>query len=65
MKVVVQQLAEQDLQEASAWYNSKAPNLGKDFLKEVKSTLVKLVQFPTAHSFYYKNLRRVIINRFL
>lgn len=64
MKIVVQRLAEQDLREASAWYDSKAPNFGKDFLKEAKLTLEKLVQFPTAHSFYYKNLRRVMINRF-
>jgi len=63
-KIVVKKLAEQDVLNASSWYESIAPTLGKDFFNEFYQTLIKLEIAPERYPFYYKNLRRVMLCRF-
>ena len=52
--------AEQDLSEASAWYEAKQFGLGVDFLLEVERTLARIERSPLGYRKVHGELRRAI-----
>ncbi|MBX9577835.1 MAG: type II toxin-antitoxin system RelE/ParE family toxin [Chthoniobacterales bacterium] len=63
-RIILRQLAEQDLFEASSWYKTKEPTLGADFLATFERLLTRLEDHSKVSSRYYKNFRRVMLPRF-
>jgi toxin ParE1/3/4 len=62
--IIIRPAAEDDLDEASAWYESKQPGLGRRFLAAVDETLAKLESWPDFGIVVHKTLRRASICRF-
>ena len=56
--------AEQDLADASVWYEKQRQGLGHDFLDEVLTMLSNIAETPLAYPDIYRNTRRAVIHRF-
>jgi plasmid stabilization system protein ParE len=56
--------AQEELEEAAAYYDSQRPGLGAQFLEEVKHTIERIQQYPQAWSHISKRTRRCLTNRF-
>ena len=56
--------AEREMAQAAQYYNSKAPNLGAEFLQEVKKTVKRLEADPEAAQKVRGYVRRRLIRRF-
>lgn len=56
--------AEKDLEKSAKWYEEQRENLGFDFLDEVDKKCHIIQQDPLIYEEAYKNLRRVVVNRF-
>jgi plasmid stabilization system protein ParE len=63
-QLIIRPAADEDLEEASAWYEKKQPGLGKRFLSSVDATLEKLRQRPDFGIIVHKQLRRANVKRF-
>ncbi len=46
------------------YYEEKSPSLGREFSKEIYSTIQRMLQFPRAWPKISQNCRRCIIKRF-
>ena len=62
--LVVNPLAEDDLAEASAWYDGRQVGLGGDFLLCVREMFELILRSPELHSKVFKDLRLAKIRRF-
>ena len=56
--------AEREMAQAAQYYNSKVPNLGADFLREVKNAIKRLEADPEASQTVRGDVRRRLIRRF-
>ncbi len=56
--------AEQDLQEATNWYEQQRPGLGSEFLDEVLRTFNKISEQPALYPVLYRNTHRALTQRF-
>ena len=56
--------AEKDLEESAKWYEQQRVNLGFDFLDEVDKKCKIIKNDPLIYEEVYKNLRRVMVDRF-
>lgn len=56
--------AEKDLHDASDWYKTRAPGLGKEFLDRVDEALETISQFPHASAVVHRDVRRHLLERF-
>jgi plasmid stabilization system protein ParE len=56
--------AEEDLADASAWYEEQRQGLGHEFLDEVLTMLLSIAEAPLVYPDIYRNTRRAIIHRF-
>jgi plasmid stabilization system protein ParE len=56
--------AEREMAQAAQYYNSKVPNLGAEFLHEVKKSVKKLEADPEAAQKVRGDVRRRLILRF-
>jgi plasmid stabilization system protein ParE len=64
MKVRFLTLAQQELDDAVAWYNEQAAGLGYDFLDEVDRAVRRTVAFPMSCPEIEPGLRRCLLARF-
>lgn len=64
MAVVVRPLAEADLDEAFAWYESRSVSLGVDFLRAVDACFDAIAAAPLAYPVVYRGTRRALLRRF-
>ena len=53
-----------ELIRAAAWYESKRPSLGTEFIAEIDRCLALAAQQPLIYAVIYKGLRRVTTKRF-
>lgn len=56
--------AEEELTQAFEWYESQRKGLGHDFLLCVEVGLARLSRNPEIYGKVYKDIRRVLIDRF-
>lgn len=56
--------ADRDLEEAALYYENCSAGLGMDFLNEYTATLYRILDSPETYAIYYKNFRRIMLNRF-
>ena len=57
-------VAQQEFDEAIAYYNAQSPGLGDEFLLEVIAGLHRIKSFPKAWHPYTSNTRRCLTRRF-
>lgn len=62
--VIFHPLAEQELIDATAYYEKQKPGLGLEFLGEVEDSVNFLVLYPEAGSKVGVSVRRVILPKF-
>ncbi len=63
-QVRVRPEAEEDLEEAAAWYEQQRLGLGNDFLDEVLRTFSKISAQPAAYPVLHRDTRRALTLRF-
>ena len=63
-KVIIEDLAQLDLQEAYEWYEKKKTGLGEEFLDEFEETIKKIERNPFHASYYHKQSRSAALERF-
>ncbi|SFI78019.1 type II toxin-antitoxin system RelE/ParE family toxin [Planctomicrobium piriforme] len=56
--------AEEDLDAAYAWYESRRRGLGEEFLSCIDACIQRIQRMPEAYPRFYENFRRVIVRRF-
>jgi plasmid stabilization system protein ParE len=64
MKIELLSIAKQELEDASAYYNSQQKGLGSRYKSEVKSTLKRISIFPTAYMEVKSEIRRCVMHTF-
>ncbi len=55
---------EQDLAEASAWYESRRAGLGEESLSCVDACIAAILRMPQTQAVVYKQYRRGLVRRF-
>ena len=56
--------AEEDLEEAAAYYESREPGLGAAFLNEYSDGIDRILAFPESHTQLSQDVRRILLKRF-
>jgi plasmid stabilization system protein ParE len=64
MKIRFLTLAQQELDDAVAWYESQQPGLGLQFLNEIDRTIKRIVIYPKSCAEIEDGIRRCLIKRF-
>jgi plasmid stabilization system protein ParE len=64
LQIRIQPLAEQDVRETYAWYNSRRENLGSEFLESLEVCLDRIAQNPKSYQVVHKHVRRALLRRF-
>ena len=64
LQVKFSKAARSEFIEAAAWYESKQPSLGIEFIAEIDRCLALAAQQPLIYAVVYKGLRRVTTKRF-
>jgi plasmid stabilization system protein ParE len=62
--VRVRRRAELDIDEAYAWYESRAEGLGEAFLRAVEACFARIERLPEAHVAAHGRVRRARLRRF-
>ncbi len=62
--IIIRPLAENDIKEASIWYNKTRGGLGDEFLLAVEAKLYQIRRNPKGYQSIYKAVRRVLTDRF-
>jgi toxin ParE1/3/4 len=65
-RLIVRPEAEVDIADAAAWYDSREPGLGLEFLAEVRSAIGRALQSPESFMCVRRNptVRRILTRRF-
>lgn len=63
-ELIIAPEVEQDLAEASGWYESRRPGLGDEFLSCVDACIAAIVRMPETQAVVYKQYRRALVRRF-
>ncbi len=63
-QVRVRPEAEEDLEEAAAWYEQQRLGLGGEFLDEVLGTFRKMSEQPASYPVLHRDTRRALTLRF-
>jgi len=62
--LLIAEEAEQDMDDAYAWYERQRAGLGEEFLSCVNASINAICRSPEMHAAVYKNYRRKLIRRF-
>lgn len=57
-------MAEQELNEATAYYSAENPTLGRSFLDDIEYALGQILCFPEAAPLVNQSVRRKLLRRF-
>jgi len=63
-ELVLAPLAELDIAEAYAWYESRRSGLGEEFLSALDASMESIRRQPTICSLVFESYRRAVIRRF-
>lgn len=63
-RVVLDLLAEFELEQGRNWYEGKQPGLGIDFVTEVDATIERIRNSPEMYAKIKKNYRQALVKRF-
>ncbi len=63
-KLVIAQEAQQDIEEAYAWYEKQRVGLGEEYLTCVDACIDYIKRMPENYQIVYKNYRRGLVRRF-
>ncbi|QTY26807.1 type II toxin-antitoxin system RelE/ParE family toxin [Flavobacterium sp. CS20] len=63
-KAIILPLAKLDIAEATSWYNSKQKDLGKRFIKEVRTKVLFIRENPKASAVRYDDTRCTVLDVF-
>ena len=63
-RLIIRPAAEEDMEEASAWYEGQREGLGKEFLVAVGEALDKIAKHPDFGIVVHQRLRRANVRRF-
>jgi len=63
-RLIINPFAEQDLEEASSWYDSEKENLSIEFITEVDKVLLRITHNPFQFPVIKNNIRKALVNRF-
>ncbi len=64
VELIIVPEVEQDVTEAYAWYASRMPGLGEEFLGCVDAVIQDILQMPDMYAVIYDNYRRCLVRRF-
>lgn len=64
MRLGLRLAAEQDLDEAFAWYESQRLGLGEEFLQAVQRTFEAIGEHPMRHRVLLRDARQALVRRF-
>lgn len=64
VELIIAPEAADDVASAYAWYESRRPGLGEDFLGALDATLEGIRRQPEMHTAVYKSYRRALVRRF-
>jgi toxin ParE1/3/4 len=56
--------ADQDIEDAYAWYESRRPGLGEDLLTRVEAGSEAICRTPDMHPVVHESYRRALVGRF-
>lgn len=62
--LIINSVAEKELEEATNWYNIQKENLGKSFVLEVDNTIMRILENPFQFPKVKKQIRRAVVRRF-
>jgi toxin ParE1/3/4 len=62
--VTLRPAAVTDLADARAWYDQQRAGLGDEFLGSIAVALLRLEENPGQFPIYYREFRRVLVDRF-
>src|SRR4051794_27640987 len=63
-EIVIAPEAQQDLEEAYAWYEARRPGLGENFLTTVDARIQQIARLPEASPLVHKNYRRAVVRKY-
>ena len=63
-KPVILPLAKQDIQDAAIWYNEQQADLGKRFLRFVRSKVKRISENPQLYPARYSDVRTAVLDVF-
>ena len=63
-RVVLDLLAELELEQGRSWYEGKQPGLGMRFVAEVDSTIERIRESPEMYAKIRKDYRQALVKRF-
>ena len=63
-KLVIRQKAKNDIFAVFRWYKAQHPGLEEEWLTAVDAAMARIGQYPFAYPIVYKEVRRMVINRF-
>ncbi|MFH1645449.1 MAG: type II toxin-antitoxin system RelE/ParE family toxin [Candidatus Omnitrophota bacterium] len=64
MKILIAKIAEKEFDEAKEFYEIEQPGLGTRFAKEIRKSLLRILQFPTAWPLERKEIHHYILHKF-
>ncbi|MCF0042222.1 type II toxin-antitoxin system RelE/ParE family toxin [Dyadobacter fanqingshengii] len=63
-KLLILPLAKQDIREAATWYNEQQPDLGKRFIKFIRSKVKRISENPQLYPVRYHAVRTAVVDVF-
>lgn len=63
-EIVVHESAEEDLNAAAVFYESRETDLGKEFLEELSQGFHRITENPFSYSIHFDEYRRYLMGRF-
>jgi len=63
-ELIIAPEAEQDVADAYAWYESRRPGLGEEFLSCVDACIQSIRRTPEMHAVVHEHYRRGLVRRF-
>ena len=64
MEIIIAKIAEAEFDDAKQYYELEQAGLGKRFEKEVKASLQRVKQFPTAWPIEREGIQKYLIHKF-